>query len=236
MGIILEIHCKDVMRNVTLTVIVLKLKNVYNSNVWLPAEKEPVATTPTVSRGIIVPTAPVLMTSWETLELDVTQNVPDTTNVPITRHVSNSSARIPAESLIQMYAAAEPTVKLRIINQSALVPEDLLVIHSCLVASSPGKICVLPILVVLEPLVSLEVTGLDQTGLFVLVPLDSEETLWYLVQEESVKMMLNVPLAKHVLTLSAKTLVKMLVELELNVSHSTMGLSVLVLMVTLETR
>jgi len=106
----------------------------------------------------------------------------------------------------------------------------------CLVASSPGKICVLPILVVLKPLASLEVTGLDQTGLFVLVLLDSEEILWYLVQEESVKMMLNVPLAKHVLTLSAKTLVKMLVELELNVNQSTMVLSVLVLMVTLGTR
>ena len=60
-------------------------------------------------------------------------------------------------------------------------------IHSCLVASSPGKICVLPILVVLEPLASLEVTGLDQTGLFVLVPLDSEEILWYLVQEVSLQ-------------------------------------------------
>jgi hypothetical protein len=90
--------------------------------------------------------------------------------------------------------------------------------------------------VVLEPLASLEVTGLDQTGLFVLVPLDSEEILWYLVQEESVKMMLNVPQAKHVLTLSAKTHVKMLVELELNVNQSTMALSVLVLMVTLGTR
>jgi len=89
--------------------------------------------------------------------------------------------------------------------------------------------------VVLEPLASLEVTGRDQTGLFVLAPLDSEEILWYLVQEESVKMMLNVPLAKHVLTLSAKTLVKMLVELELNVNQSTMELSVLVLMVTLGT-
>lgn len=109
--IILEIHCKDVVANVTQTVIVPKLKNVYNSNVWLPAEKEPVVTTPTVSQGITVPTAPVLMISWETPELDVTQNVPDTTNVPITRPVSNSSARIPAESLIQMYAAAEPTVK-----------------------------------------------------------------------------------------------------------------------------
>jgi hypothetical protein len=41
--------------------------------------------------------------------------------------------------------------------------------------------------VVLEPLVSLEVTGLDQTGLFVLVPLDSEEILWYLVQEVSLQ-------------------------------------------------
>merc|ERR1712008_668689 len=109
--IILEIHCKDVVANVTQTVIVLKLKNVYNSNVWLPAEKERVVTTPTVLQEITVPTAPVLMISWETLELDVTQNVPDTTNVPITRLVSNSSARIPAESLIQMYAAAEPTVK-----------------------------------------------------------------------------------------------------------------------------
>jgi len=109
--IILEIHCKDVVANVTQTVIVLKLKNVYNSNVWLPAEKEPVATTPTVLQEITVPTAPVLMISWEMPELDVTQNVPDTTNVPITRPVSNSSARIPAESLIQMYAAAEPIVK-----------------------------------------------------------------------------------------------------------------------------
>lgn len=48
-------------------------------------------------------------------------------------------------------------------------------------------------------------------------------------------MMLNVPLAKHVSILSAKTLVKMLVELELNVNQSTMVLSVLVLMVTLGT-
>lgn len=48
-------------------------------------------------------------------------------------------------------------------------------------------------------------------------------------------MTLNVPLAKHVLTLSAKTLVKMLVELELNVNQSTMVLSVLALMVTLGT-
>lgn len=89
---------------------------------------------------------------------------------------------------------------------------------------------------VLEPLASLEVTGLDQTGPFVLVPLDSGEILWYLVQEESVKMILNVAPAKHVLTLSAKILVKMLVELELNVNQSTMVLSVLVLMVTLGIR
>jgi len=109
--IILEIHCKDVVANVNQTVIVPKLKNVYSSNVWLPAEKEPVVTIPTVSQGITALTAPVLMISWETPELDVTQNVPDTTNVPITRPVSNSSARIPAESLIQMYVAVEPTVK-----------------------------------------------------------------------------------------------------------------------------
>lgn len=109
--IILEIHCKDVVANVNQTVIVLKLKNVYNSNVWLPAEKEPVVTTPTVSQEITVPTAPVLMISWETPELDVIQSVPDTMNVLITRLALNSSARIPAESLIQMYAAAVPTVK-----------------------------------------------------------------------------------------------------------------------------
>lgn len=109
--IILEIHCKDVVANVNQTGIVLKLKNATNSNVWPPAGKEPVVTIPTVSQGITALTAPVLMISWEMPELDVTQNVPDTTNVPITRPVSNSSARIPAESLIQMYAAAEPTVK-----------------------------------------------------------------------------------------------------------------------------
>merc|ERR1711971_163958 len=109
--IILEIHCKDVVANVTQIVIVPKLKNVCNSNVWLPAEKEHVVTIQTVLQEITVPTAPVLMISWETPELDVTQNVPDTMNVPITRPVSNSSARIPAESLIQMYVVAEPTVK-----------------------------------------------------------------------------------------------------------------------------
>jgi len=109
--IILEIHCKDVVANVNQTGIVLKLKNAYNSNVWPPAGKEPVVTIPTVSQGITALTAPVLMISWEMPELDVTQNVPDTTNVPITRPVSNSSARIPAESLTQMYAAVVPTVK-----------------------------------------------------------------------------------------------------------------------------
>ena len=39
------------------------------------------------------------------------QNVQDIMNVQITRPVSNSNARIPAESLIQMYVAVVPTVK-----------------------------------------------------------------------------------------------------------------------------
>jgi hypothetical protein len=109
--IILAILYRDVDANVIQAVIVHKLKNVFSSNVWLFAGKELVVTTPTVLPEITVLIVLVLMISWETPELDVTQNVPDTTNVPITRPVSNSSARIPAESLIQMYAVVEPTVK-----------------------------------------------------------------------------------------------------------------------------
>jgi len=99
-----------------------------------------------------------------------------------------------------------------------------------LVGNLQEKICVHPILVDLEPAANLEMTDLDQTGLSVLVLLVSEETLWYLVPEESVRMIVNVLQVRHVSTFNAKILAKMLVELELNVNQSTMVLSVLVLM------
>jgi len=104
------------------------------------------------------------------------------------------------------------------------------VIHLYLVENLHEKICVLPILVDLEPAANLEMTDLDQTDLSVLVLLVSEETLWYLAPEESVKMTVNVQQVRHVSTFNVKILAKMLVELELNVNQSTMVLSVLVLM------
>jgi len=109
--IILVILCKDVDANVILTVIVLHLKNVFSSNVWLFAGKELVVRTPTVLPGITVLIVLVLLISWEMLEPDVTLNVPDMMNVQITKLVSNSSAEILAENLIQMYVAKVPIVK-----------------------------------------------------------------------------------------------------------------------------
>jgi len=109
--IILVILCKDADANVILTEIVLHLKNVFSSNVWLFAEKELVVRIPTVLPGITVLIVLVLMISWEMLELDVTQNVQDTMNVQIIKLVSNSSAEILAENLIQMFVAKVPIVK-----------------------------------------------------------------------------------------------------------------------------
>ena len=56
-------------------------------------------------------------------------------------------------------------------------------IHLYLVENLHEKICVLPILVDLEPDANLEMTDLVQTDLSVLVLLVSEETLWYLAPE-----------------------------------------------------
>merc|ERR1739848_15252 len=129
-----------------------------------------------------------------------------------------------------MFVEVVPTVKQRIINPSVLVQEDSLVILLYLVGNLQEKICVHPILVDLEPAANLEMTDLDQTGLSVLALLVSEETLWYIVPEESVRMIVNVLQVRHVSTFNAKILAKMLVELELNVNQSAMVLSVLVLM------
>lgn len=107
----LVILYRDVDANVTPTVIVHQLKNVFNSNVWLFVGKELVVKTPTVLPGIIVLIVLALLISWEMPEPDVTPNVPDTTNVQITRLVSSSSAEILAENLIQMCVAKVPIVK-----------------------------------------------------------------------------------------------------------------------------
>lgn len=109
--IILVILYKDVDGSVILTVIVQQLKNVFSSNVWLFVGKELAVRTLTVLPGITVLIVLVLLISWETPEPDVTLNVPDMTNVQIIKHVSNSSAEILAENLIQMYVAKEPIVK-----------------------------------------------------------------------------------------------------------------------------
>jgi len=109
--IILVILYKDVDESVIPTVIVHQLKNVFSSNVWLFAGKELAVRTPTVLPGITALIALVLLISWETPEPDVTLNVPDTMNVQITKLVSNSSAEILAENLIQMFVAKVPTVK-----------------------------------------------------------------------------------------------------------------------------
>jgi len=109
--ITLVILFRDADANVTPTVIVRKLKNVFSSNVWLLAGKELVARIPTVLPGITVLIVLVLLISWETPEPDVTLNVPDTMNVQITKLVSNLSVEILAENLIQMYVAKVPIVK-----------------------------------------------------------------------------------------------------------------------------
>lgn len=63
------------------------LKNVFNSDVWLFAGKEPVVKMPIVLQGIIGLNVLVLLTSLEMPEPDVTLNVPDIMNVQITRLV-----------------------------------------------------------------------------------------------------------------------------------------------------
>jgi len=109
--IILVILYKDVDESVIPTVIVQQLRNVFSSNVWLFAGKELVVRTPTVLPGITVLIALVLLISWETPEPDATPNVQDTTNVQIIKLVSNSSAEILVENLIQMFVAKVLTVK-----------------------------------------------------------------------------------------------------------------------------
>jgi len=109
--ITLVILYKDVDESVILTVIVHQLKNVFSSNVWLFVGKELVVRTPTVLQGITVLIVLVLLISWEMPEPDVTLNVPDMMNVQITKLVSNSSAEILVENLIQMYVAKVPIVK-----------------------------------------------------------------------------------------------------------------------------
>jgi len=109
--ITLVILFRDADANVTPTVIVRKLKNVFSSNVWLLAGKELVARIPTVLPGITVLIVLVLLISWETPDPDVTLNVPDMMSVQTTRLASNSSAEILAENLIQMCVAKAPIVK-----------------------------------------------------------------------------------------------------------------------------
>jgi len=84
--------------------------------------------------------------------------------------------------------------------------------------------------VVLEPDVNPVMTDPDQIDLSVPAPQVSEEILWLVVPEESVKMMLTVPLHRHASTSNAKIPAKMLVELKLSANQSTMVLSALVLM------
>lgn len=103
-------------------------------------------------------------------------------------------------------------------------------IHLCLVVNSREKICVPPILVVLEQDVSLAMTDLDQTGLYVPALPVSEAIPWYLVQEENVKMIVNVPPHRHATTSNAKIPAKTLAELKLSANQSTMVLSALALM------
>jgi len=108
------------------------------------------------------------------------------------------------------------------------------VIHLCLVGNLPVKICVLPILVVLEPGVNPAMIDLELTGLYVPAPQDSEEIPWLVVPEESVKMIVNVPQHKPVSTLNAKIPAKTLAELKLSANQSTMVLFALVQMDMLE--
>jgi len=88
--------------------------------------------------------------------------------------------------------------------------------------------------VVLEPDVSPAMIDPEQTGLYVPAPLVSEEIPCLAVPEENVKMIVTVPPHKHVSTLNAKILAKMLAELKLSANQSTMVLFALVQMDMLE--
>lgn len=139
-------------------------------------------------------------------------------------------------NLIPMYVDLEPTAKSKITNPSVLVLEDLPVIHSYLVGNSPAKICAFPILADQELNANLEMTGLVQIDLCVLVLLDTVAILWFLVLEVNAKMIVNAEVIKPVSTSLVKTLVKMLVESVLNAKLSIMVRSVLVPMDTWVTR
>jgi hypothetical protein len=72
----------------------------------------------------------------------------------------------------------------------------------------------------------------DQTDLCVPAPQVSEEILWLVVPEESVKMMPTVPPHRHASTSNAKIHAKTLAELKPSANQSTMVLSARVLMDT----
>jgi hypothetical protein len=130
-------------------------------------------------------------------------------NARIIRLVLRSSVRILAGNLIQMFVVKVLIVKSKITNQSVHVQEDLLVIHLCLVESSPNKICVPQIPVELGLDANQELTDLAETDLYVLVLRATEEILWSLVLEVNVKMTVNVDLHRPVTTSNVEILALM---------------------------
>jgi len=86
---ILETHCKAVVTNVTLTVIVgsHKLVTASTTGVRMLVAGGPAERTLTARLLTTVPSAPALLTSWEIPSPGATLSAPDTMTAPLTRPV-----------------------------------------------------------------------------------------------------------------------------------------------------
>lgn len=121
----LEILCKDVAMNVTLTTSVDSLKHVIarTTAVSLPVDVEHAGKMPTVRLSTIAHSAPVLQTSLEILSPVATPSARDTMTVPLTRLVSSSSAETRVTTQTLTCVDKEPHVRPLITKQCALVQE-----------------------------------------------------------------------------------------------------------------
>jgi len=152
-------------------------------------------------------------TSWETDSPDATPSVPDTTTAIRTKLVSNSSAEIPALSLIPTSAAKELTAKCATTNQFAPAHEGSPEILSNPVGNSPLKICANQTHVEKAPSALQATTDPDLIVQFVCAPQALEETRFRDVPKASVLMMATVAPTGLATTLSVLTLAMMLAEL-----------------------
>lgn len=153
------------------------LRNAYNSSAWLFAEKELVERMPTAKLEITERNVLVPLTSWEKQGQGATPNVLDTMIALPIWPAFDSSVRILVVNLIPMFVAKVLIARSGITSLFARVLEASLGIHTFPAESSLNRIFAIPILADLEPRANLVRTGLEVTDQFVLVPMDTVETL-----------------------------------------------------------